>query len=215
MTDQVNPLDGRTAAKTSWSQCTAKSKQSGQRCKRPAIKGGTVCFVHGGGSPIVKAKIARDRLEAEARQAVELWGGKRDIHPAAALLELVQRKAMEVEYWRHRVHEVQQEDEAALTWGRTKEKLGGEDHGTTREAKPHIALTLLHKAEADLANYCSAALKAGVDEAMVRIAQTTAGQFQQVINRALADPRLGVTVAGAVVDLVVTDALRAGIEEGR
>lgn len=45
MTDQGNPLDGRTAAKTSWSQCTAKSKQSGQRCKRPAIKGGEVCHL--------------------------------------------------------------------------------------------------------------------------------------------------------------------------
>lgn len=32
-------------------QCTAKSKQSGERCKRPAAPGRTVCVIHGGRSP--------------------------------------------------------------------------------------------------------------------------------------------------------------------
>lgn len=32
-------------------QCTAKSKQSGQRCKRYAVPGKTVCVMHGGKSP--------------------------------------------------------------------------------------------------------------------------------------------------------------------
>ena len=212
MTDQVNPLDGRTAAKTSWSQCTAKSKQSGQRCKRPAIKGGTVCFVHGGAAPAVKAKAARNMEEIRARLSVELWGGRMDIHPAEALMELVQRKAMEAQYWRHRVHQIQQENEADLTWGVTKEKSGGDDHGTTHEAKPHITLTLLHKAEADLAAYCAAALKAGVDEKLIQLAQSTAQQFQAVIALVLRDPR--VTVHGSV-DEVVADALRSGIEGRR
>lgn len=194
------------------SQCSAKSKRSGERCRKPATPGSPVCAIHGSKSP--RAIVAAERRRAE-KLAAELWGGRRDVHPASALLELVGWKASEVEYWRHRVHEVQQEDEAALTWGRTKEKLGGEDHGTTAEAKPHVALTLLHKAEADLAAYASAALKAGVDEAMVRIAQATAGQFRAVLALVLEDERLGVTAAGPVIDQVVADALRAGIEEGR
>jgi GGDEF domain-containing protein len=33
------------------SQCTAKSKQSGQRCKRAAVVGRTVCSIHGGKTP--------------------------------------------------------------------------------------------------------------------------------------------------------------------
>lgn len=37
------PLEGR--------QCTAKSKRSGQRCKRVASPGGTVCAMHGGKTP--------------------------------------------------------------------------------------------------------------------------------------------------------------------
>lgn len=45
-------MDGRR-------QCTAKSKQSGQRCKRRPIVGGFVCKIHGGGIPAVKAKAAQ------------------------------------------------------------------------------------------------------------------------------------------------------------
>lgn len=32
-------------------QCQAKSKRSGQQCKRPAVVGMRVCYIHGGASP--------------------------------------------------------------------------------------------------------------------------------------------------------------------
>jgi hypothetical protein len=51
----VSPMEG--------AQCTATSKQSGQRCKRPAIAGGNVCYIHGGAAPHVK-QAALDRLLA-------------------------------------------------------------------------------------------------------------------------------------------------------
>lgn len=41
--------------------CTAKSKQSQQRCKRRPIPGGTVCVMHGGGNPHTRAR-ALERL---------------------------------------------------------------------------------------------------------------------------------------------------------
>ena len=44
-------------------RCTAKAHRTGERCKAPAIKGGTVCRVHGGATPAVKEK-ARERLLA-------------------------------------------------------------------------------------------------------------------------------------------------------
>lgn len=43
--------------------CTATSKRSGARCRKPAIPGGTVCRMHGGAAPQVQAK-AQDRLLA-------------------------------------------------------------------------------------------------------------------------------------------------------
>lgn len=42
-------------------QCSARSKQSGQRCKRRPHPGTNVCVFHGAGSPKVKAK-AQERL---------------------------------------------------------------------------------------------------------------------------------------------------------
>lgn len=45
-------------------QCTAMSSQTGKRCRAFAIRGGSVCFKHGGGSPQVKAKAVQ-RLEVE------------------------------------------------------------------------------------------------------------------------------------------------------
>lgn len=39
-------------------QCTAKSKQSGERCKRRPIPGGSVCKIHGGWVPQVKMAAA-------------------------------------------------------------------------------------------------------------------------------------------------------------
>lgn len=39
-------------------QCTATSKRSGERCNRYAIEGGTVCIMHGGKAPNVKAAAA-------------------------------------------------------------------------------------------------------------------------------------------------------------
>lgn len=191
------------------SQCTAKSKTSGERCKLPALPGVTVCRFHGGLAPHVKAAGARRHAaalaEAEAQAAVELWGGRRDVHPAQALLELVQWKAAEVAYWRMRVAEIEEED---LTWGTSKIKTGCDDDGVTQEAKPHIALTLLRQAEQDLAAYSSASLKAGVDQAMVQIAQVQAARLLDVIRIVLADPRLAIAAPSEVQNQVLADAIR-------
>ena len=54
-------------------RCRATSKQSGQRCKRFAIPGGTVCNIHGGGAPQVQ-QAAKDRLAALVDPAITRLG---------------------------------------------------------------------------------------------------------------------------------------------
>ena len=49
-------------------QCTATAKTTRKRCMKPAIPGGTVCRIHGGAAPQVKAK-AVERLK-EARDLI-------------------------------------------------------------------------------------------------------------------------------------------------
>lgn len=63
--DNRHPLDDAGAVR-----CTARSKRSGIRCKRPPIAGGTVCRMHGGAAPQVKAK-ALERLEAYQDRAID------------------------------------------------------------------------------------------------------------------------------------------------
>lgn len=50
-------------------KCTAR-KHGGDPCRRFAIKGGTVCGVHGGSAPQVKAKAKRRMSEANDRAVV-------------------------------------------------------------------------------------------------------------------------------------------------
>jgi hypothetical protein len=127
-------------------------------------KGTGRCRKHGGNTPThVKSAVV-----AEAKRDVVLFGGRRDIHPADALLELVQWTAGEVDYWRHRVRLL---DEHDLTWGVTRVKEGGDDRGTTEEAKPNVAYAMLVDASNRLERYSASALKAGVDERRVKIAE--------------------------------------------
>lgn len=194
-------------------KCNALVRQpeyEGDRCELQAGWGTThpgvgACRKHGG-STRNHAKFAEVEI---GRRQVELFGGRKDVHPAQALLELVQYKAAEVEYWRFRVAEIPEED---LTYGVTKEETGLEKGGvvdvTTTEAKPHIALVMLRQAERDLADYAAASLRAGCEAAQVEIAKGHAALLASVLRAIVADPR--VTVSGPA-DVVIVDALR-GLE---
>jgi 2-hydroxychromene-2-carboxylate isomerase len=58
--DPDNPMKPR---------CTATNRQ-GKRCGKPPILGGTVCRMHGGAAPQVKAK-ALERLQAYQHRAID------------------------------------------------------------------------------------------------------------------------------------------------
>jgi hypothetical protein len=51
-------------------RCRARSKQTGNPCKQPAIPGGTVCRYHGGSAPQVQQK-ALERLLALQHPAID------------------------------------------------------------------------------------------------------------------------------------------------
>ena len=152
---------------------------AGNPCKAPPVRDMAVCRVHGGSSP--RALQARNRRDQEnaAREDAARFAARTDIHPADALLELVHYQAGIVDYWRGRVEDVEAED---LEWGVTREKTGGDDAGTTSEAAPHIAYRLLTEAQDKLAAYAAAALKAGVDERRVRLAENQGALVAQAIR---------------------------------
>ncbi len=165
-------------------RCKATAR-SGEQCRRPSMKGGTVCASHGGKSPQAKAAAARRLAEQEAAKAVRLFATPVDIDPARALVELVQWTAGEVAYWREQVRALADENPATLTWGIVREKVGGEDHGTTLEAKPNVAYLMLTDAQDRLAKYAAAALKAGVEERRVKLAEDQGELVARVIRSIL------------------------------
>lgn len=190
-------------------KCQARNR-SGKQCGQPAIPGGTVCRYHGGAAPHVAARAAvrhaAELAEADAAKAVALFGGKRDLHPAQALLELVQRKAAEVEYWRARVADLGERD---LTFGVTKVESGvdrdQEKDITTTEAKPNILLVMLRQAEQDLAAYSAASLKAGVDQQLISLAREQGLRIVSVMRAVLSDSRLQLGADARMVDQVLLE----------
>lgn len=174
-------------AKHSNAERQAAGKQPGAPCRKPPIRGLDVCATHGGNSTRARAAGQRRQAEDQARRDVALFGGRRDVDPAQALLELVQWTAGEVDYWRARVREVADTDEDALTWGVTKTKTGGDDHGTTSEAKPNVAYVMLVDASNRLAQYAAAALKAGVEQRRVELAEREGALLAGVIRAILTD----------------------------
>lgn len=181
------------------------TKRAGGPCTRPAGWGtdhpgiGT-CKLHLGST---KGHTTAARVE-QARRDVVLFAARRDIDPGEALLELVQWTAGEVDYWRQEVRLLERDE---LTWGVTRVKEGGDDRGTTEEAKPHIAYVMLTAASDRLKEYSVAALRAGVEERRVRIAENQGRLFESVLRRIFARLELTEHQVG-LLPVVVPDELR-------
>jgi len=152
-------------------------------------------------------------LATVGQREVSKWGARRDVHPAEALLELVQWKATEVDFWQQKVDGLGDDE---LTWGTTKrtDRTGSEEFTgieEVEEAVPHIYIKLLHEAQKALADYASACIRAGVDQVLVQAAQQRAVVWLSAMRRMLADPR--VSIKGDAED-VLFGALQAMREVG-
>ena len=208
----------------SYETCTATAKSTGLRCQRRPMLGSKVCMVHGGKAGQVKAAAARRLAEQAAQQAVRTLGLPVDISPTEALLEEVRWTAGHVAWLRSRVQELAEEpthrrvsfdgeDEdlletpgqrGALTWGTTKVKTGGDDAGTTQEAKPSVWYELYTRERTHLIKVCDAAIRAGVEERRVRLAEQQGDLLALAVRRILeafglsGDPRVA-TIVPAVL----------------
>jgi hypothetical protein len=65
MSPVVTTVDERPIVAVREGQCSAHTS-SGKQCRRQAVKGATVCYVHGGAAPQVRAAAARRLAEREA-----------------------------------------------------------------------------------------------------------------------------------------------------
>lgn len=190
-------------------------------CTRPPLAGLNVCGAHGGRSPQAKV-IGQRRVEAQAaEQAVRTLGLPIDITPTEALLEEVRWTAGHVAWLRDKVQELGDrpfdpaDDEAdphPLVWGTTKVKSGGDDSGTTNEAKPSIWYELYHRERQHLVAVSMAALKAGVEERRVRLAEQQ-GQIAVELIRRILDALYAALVASGISEDLLLQAWEAAVAD--
>lgn len=189
-------------------------------CKNYPRQGAAVCGYHGGNTPQARAAAQARLAEQEATKQVKTLGLQRDISPTDALLEEVRWTAGHVEWLRGKVQEldIHESGEAQghdeLVWGTTRVKIGGEDRGSTQEAAPSVWYVLYERERKHLVSVCSAALRAGVEERKVKLAEQQGDLVVAVIRRildgllaallaaGLSDDRLNTAWTQAVADIV-------------
>lgn len=188
-------------------RCTANAK-SGGRCKNPVVPGTTVCRFHGGAAPQVRDAGLRRIAMADAKQAAEQLGLLIEITPEQALLDEVQRCAGMLAFYQARVEEIADTGVNSLVWGLTKVKVGGEDGGETFEAARSVWLQLFNEERDRLVKVCAAALRAGIEERRVKLAEQQGILVAAVIRRILTRLNLNEAQLGLVAT-VVPEELRA------
>ena len=186
-------------------------KTNGEQCPNWAMRGQLVCHAHGGKSPQAKKAAALRLVEQEARSIMVTYGRKIDTTPTKALLDEVQWTAGHVAWLRDRVQEFEtahrdgqglaqldpkndtretRRQRESLVWGTTKSKVGGDDWGITEQAGPNVWLQLYQAERAHLVKVCSEAIKCGIEERRIQLAQEQGKIVVHLIRSILGDLQL-------------------------
>ena len=91
-----------------------------------------------------------------------------DEDPGVVILERIGTLAGHVRWLQTRVEALTPDE---LVWGTTRQKTGGHDAGVTEEARPHVWLDLYERWNAALVKLCLEAVRIGLQERQVRVAE--------------------------------------------
>lgn len=185
MTAQTNG-DGRGKR-----HCGAQKRQGEGTCTRPAgwgtdHAGWGRCKLHGGSTQSLKQVAKREQAE----DAVATYGLPRDIDPHTALAEEVARTAGHVAWLGRLVAELEQSDLRQFV-------PTGESGG---KLEPSVWVELYQRERDHLRRVSADAVRAGVEERRVKLAESQGELIAQVIRGVLDD--LGVAGRPEVPDVV-------------
>lgn len=197
--------DKRRAPVAEEIRCTATTKESGERCRRMCVVGAAVCTVHGGNASQVKRAADKRAAMKKVEALVATYGLPVITTPQQAMLDEVHRTAGHVAWLQEQVRALTPDE---LAWGVTKVKEGGDDRGTTEEAVPNALLRLYQDERDRLVRVCAAALRAGIEERQVRLAEQQGALLVDLIRGILDDLKL-TPEQKAMVPIVVPQHLRA------
>lgn len=214
----VTVSDGGPVGDDDGPRCVAKAKGTGAQCRRRPISGGTVCYIHGGRAPQVKAAAARrlalGRLTAELEQAGRIGGGTVEVEPADAMLAMVHECAWNVAVLRDLVAQLDarvaaftlnDDGDRPVGFGAIAGLLGSTSKAL--EAAPNVLVGMYDQERDRLVKYAKMCRDAGVDERMVAVTETQAQTLAAVLEAAMTG--LLALVVAAVGDDVVAGRVRA------
>lgn len=164
-------------------QCVGHRK-NGERCKRPPIKGGTVCYNHGGAARQVKAKAAV-RLEISKWQLGDITED-----PGEVLQRLVTQSSRRIEMYSAEMERLLTERDSLhdLLVGDALNEFGN------KVGEWISGMALLEGQERDrAANFAAKAVAAGLGERQQRLAERQGELLATLIRAVMADPRLNLS----------------------
>lgn len=188
-----------------YDKCGGKKRQGEGLCTRPAGWGTDHpgigrCKLHFGAAP----SHSRAAQKVVARRECERLGLSVEVDPGEALIQELWETAGNVEFYRGLVQQLPAHPQP----GKVQEVVGGEDDGATvrvpaqpgvyaptyhvsgiatGEAKPHILVQLYNDERKHLTAVASAALKAGVEQRRVELAEAQAQQLAIVVSAIVTD----------------------------
>ena len=182
--------------------CTATAKSTGARCRRSPVAGATVCQVHGGAAPQVKA-AAKERLAA---QAATRLGLPVETSAAEALQDGLARLNGEVLWLQERVSQIPEDD---LTWGVTKRKIkpAAEEGGqpsveVEQQARKHVLWVALDDAIARRSAVATEMARLGIEARQARVLELVGARLADGLERALTGAGVPLTVRARVLELL-------------
>jgi hypothetical protein len=151
------------------------------------------CKMHGGASP--NAEVAGQVILA--RREYQVMGVPLDVHPHDALLECIRIAAGEVQYASERIAELDKAEAVGavkVLTARPLKMAGGGENPDQRVQEIRVEAPQLHiwiqvrqKAMDRLVTYSATAMKAGLEERLVRIAESQGQLLAQAVHGILTE----------------------------
>lgn len=189
-------------------RCIATAKGTGKQCKRRPIPGGTVCRMHGGASPQVRAAADRRLQEERARVLAATLGTPVEVDPHTALLQELHTATGEVAWLGFKVSEL---DPDAVVWGTVRQTHGaqqdeGESSKVVKQAGVSIWVKLWHEARDRKSAAARNCISAGIEERRLQMEEAAGQQLASVV-RAVLD-RMMAAVLAAVLETLSEEQAR-------
>lgn len=160
---------------------------AGKPCRTPAMKGQKVCKNHGGATRQARARaevtLQQAKLTTLAASLTDAVPGE-DQDPGEIIIESIRVRYRLAAFFWSRVCALEPK---ALVWGKTREKIGGDDGGITFEPKAHAWFVLWRECRAELDKLCLEAVRVGLEERRVRLAEQDADTWVRFLDSLLTD----------------------------